>query len=87
MEGGGEGFGAGVLYIDVGQCKGAGDFAEEGGLLVVGLDEGEGDLRGPEFYGEAGESGAGADVGEGGAVVGGALVGGSSLVVDGALWG
>ena len=64
------GFGAGVLYIDIRQCKGAGDFAEEGGLLVVGLDEGEGYLRGPEFDREAGESGAGAQVGEGGGLRG-----------------
>jgi hypothetical protein len=65
VEGCGEGFGAGVLYIDVGQCKGASHFAEESGLLVVGLDEGKGNVRSPEFDGEAGESGAGAYVGEG----------------------
>lgn len=59
----GEGFGALVLYIDVRQCKGASDFAEEGGLLVIGLDQGEGDVRRPELYGEAWESGAGAYVG------------------------
>ena len=35
-----DGFGAGDLYIDVCQCKGPGDFAEEGGLLVVRFDEG-----------------------------------------------
>ena len=57
---GGQGFGACVLYIDVRQCKGAGDFAEEGGFLVVGLDQGEGKVRSPELDGEAGESGAGA---------------------------
>ena len=67
--GSGEGFGTGVLYIDVCQCKRAGDFAEEGGLLVVGLDQGQGDLRGPEFQREAGESSAGADVGDGVAAV------------------
>jgi len=33
-----QGLGAGGLYIDVRQCKGAGDFAEEGGFLVVGFD-------------------------------------------------
>jgi hypothetical protein len=60
----GKGFGAGGLYIDVGQCKGAGDLAEEGGLFEVGLNQSEGDLRGPEFEREAGESGAGADVGD-----------------------
>ena len=60
----GEVFGAGGSYIDVRQCKGAGDFAEEGGLLVVGFDESKGDLWGPEFDGEAGESGAGAEVGD-----------------------
>ena len=58
-----KGFGAGVLYIDVCQCKGAGDFAEKGGLLVVGFDQGQGDVRGPEFDGDAGESSAGAQVG------------------------
>jgi hypothetical protein len=65
VEGARDGFGAGVLYIDVRQCKGAGDFAEEGGFLVVGLDQREGDSRGPEFDGEAGETGAGAYVGYG----------------------
>jgi hypothetical protein len=58
----GKGLGASVLYIDVRQCKGAGDFAEEGGFLVVGFDEGEGDVRGPEFYWNPGEAGAGAQV-------------------------
>ena len=59
-----EGFGARVLYIDVRQCKGAGDFAEEGGLLVIGLDQGEGNLRSPELDGKAREAGAGAQVGQ-----------------------
>src|SRR5260370_33092288 len=59
----GEGFGADVLYIDVRQCKGAGDFAEEGGFLLVGFDQREGDLRSPEFYGDAGEASTGAHVG------------------------
>ena len=63
VEGGGQGFGAGGLYIDVRQCKSAGDFAEEGGLFVVGLDQREREVRGPEFDGKAGESGAGAYVG------------------------
>jgi hypothetical protein len=66
VEGFGERFGTGVLYIDVRQCKGAGDFAEEGGFLVVGFDQGEGDVWGPEFEGEAGESCAGAEVGDAG---------------------
>ena len=65
VEGCGEGFGARVLYIDACQCKSTSHFAEEGGLLVIGLDEGEGNVRRPEFDGEAGESGAGAYVGEG----------------------
>jgi hypothetical protein len=65
-----EGFGADILYIDVGQCKGAGDFAEEGGFFVAGFDEGEGDLRGPEFDGNAGETGARAQVGEAVTVLG-----------------
>lgn len=59
----GDGFSAGVLYIDIRQCKGADDFAEEGGLFLVGLDQGEFDVRGPEFERDAGESGAGAQVG------------------------
>lgn len=44
-------FGAGILYIDVGQCKGARDFAQEGCFFLVGLDQGQGDLRRPQFYG------------------------------------
>jgi hypothetical protein len=67
VEGGrGQGFSAGVLYIDVGQCKGAGYFAQEGGFLLVGFDQGESDVGGPEFYGDAGEAGAGAEVGDSG---------------------
>jgi hypothetical protein len=62
VEGLGDGFGAGVLYIDARQCKGADDFAQEGGFLVIGFDEGEGDVGGPEFYRDAGEAGAGAYV-------------------------
>src|ERR1700740_923053 len=62
-------FGSRGEYIDVRQCKGADDFAEEGGFFVAGLDQGQGDLRGPEFDRDAGESGAGADVGQGQRVV------------------
>jgi hypothetical protein len=64
--GGGEGFGADVLYIDVRQCKGAGEFAEEGGFLLIGFDQGEGDVRGPELDGDAREAGARAEVCEAG---------------------
>ncbi len=58
-----ERFSAVDLYIDICQCEGADDFAEEGGFLVIGFDEGHVDLRGPEFDGDAGEAGAGAEVG------------------------
>jgi len=58
-----ESFCAHVLYIDVRQCNGARQFAEKRGFLVVGLDEGEGDFRGPEFKRDAGESGAGTHIG------------------------
>src|ERR1700686_2662497 len=57
-------FGALILYIDVRQSKGARDFAEEGGFLVVGLDQGEREGRSPELDGKAGESGAGTYVGD-----------------------
>lgn len=59
----GEVFGAGVLYIDVRQCKGAGDFAEEGGFPVVGFDESQRYVRGPEFDGDSWEAGTGTQVG------------------------
>ena len=52
------GLGTCVLYIDVRQCKRAHHFAEEGGFLVVGLDEGEGDVRRPELDRDSGEAGA-----------------------------
>ena len=58
-------FGAGVLYIDVRQCKGASDFAKEGCLLVIGFDQSRRDMRSPEFNRKAGKSGAGAEVGDG----------------------
>jgi hypothetical protein len=77
----GDGLGSSVLYIDVRQCKGAHDFAEEGGFLVVRLDQGEGDLRGPEFDREAGEASAGTEVGYGEAV------GRWLVIVGGNLWG
>jgi hypothetical protein len=59
----GEGFGADGLYIDIRQCKGAGYFAEEGRFLLIGLDKSQGDVRGPEFEGNAGETGSRAEVG------------------------
>ena len=56
VEGGrGKGLGAGVLYIDVRQCKGAGQFAEEGCFLLIRFDQGEGDVGGPDFYGTPGK--------------------------------
>src|SRR5712671_68667 len=61
--GAGEIFGTAVEYIDVRQCKTAGYLAEERGLLMVGFDQGEIDARVPELEGDAGESGAGADIG------------------------
>ena len=54
--------GASVEYIDVRQCKGTCDFAKEGCFLLVGFDQGEVDVGGPDFYGEAGKASAGADV-------------------------
>jgi len=59
----GQGFGADVLYIDVRQCNGAGCFGEEGGFLLAGFDQREGDVGSPEFYGDTGEAGAGTEVG------------------------
>ena len=59
---GGQDFGSVGDYIDVGQCKCAGHFAEEDCFLVIGFDQRQVDVRGPEFQGEGGESGAGADV-------------------------
>ena len=56
--------GALVLYIDVRQSKGTRDFAEEGGFLMVGLDQGEREVRSPELDGNAWESGAGTYVGD-----------------------
>lgn len=61
----GKGLGARALYIDVRQCKGAGDFAEEGGFFLVGLDQGQRNVGRPKFDGDSGEAGAGADVGQG----------------------
>jgi hypothetical protein len=59
---GGEDFGSVGDYIDVGQCKCAGHFAEEGGLLVIRFDQRQVDVRGPDLQRKGGESGAGADV-------------------------
>ena len=46
---GGQDFGSVGDYIDVGQCKSSGHFAEEGGFLVIGFDQRQVDVRGPEF--------------------------------------
>jgi hypothetical protein len=45
-------------YIDVRQCKCPGYFAEKDGFLLIGFDQGEMDVGGPDFDGEGGESGA-----------------------------
>lgn len=58
----GKGFGADVLYIDVRQCKRAGNLAKERRFFLIGLDEGKGDLRRPEFNRKARESGSGTKV-------------------------
>jgi len=49
IEGGRDGFGAIVDYIDVGQCQGAGHFTEEGGFFVVRFDQGQMEIRSPDF--------------------------------------
>ncbi len=59
---GGQGFGSIGDYIDIGQCKCAGHFPEEGGLLVIRFDQRQVDVRGPNLQRESGESGAGTDV-------------------------
>jgi len=71
---GGEDFGSVGNYIDVGQCKRAGHFAEEDGFLVIGFDQRQVDARGPQFQGDGGESGTGADVEDAGSGGGGGAV-------------
>lgn len=58
----GEVFGAPGENIDVGQCKGADDFAKKGDLLLPGLHERNARRREADLDGQAGEAGAGADV-------------------------
>jgi len=79
---GGQDFGSVGDYIDVGQCKCSGHFAEEGCFLVIGFDQRQVDVRGPEFQGKSGESGAGADVED----VGRTVVSGQWSVVSTAFW-
>jgi hypothetical protein len=62
---GGEGFGAGCPDFG-GKGEGADDFAEEGGLFVLGFGEGDAPGGVKELDGEAGEAGSGAKVEEGG---------------------
>jgi hypothetical protein len=59
---GNQGFESIGNYIDVGQCKRARHFAEEGGLLVIRFDQGQVDMGSPELQGNRGKPGAGADV-------------------------
>ncbi|SRR6266849_4139702 len=56
--------GAAGEYIDVRQCKNADDLAQEGGLLLVGFDKCEPEVRRPDLYRQARKAGAGADVDE-----------------------
>ena len=79
---GGQDFGSVGDYIDVGKCKCAGHFAEEGGFLVIGFDQRQVDVLGPEFQGKGGESGAGADVED----VGRTVVSGQGSVASIAFW-
>lgn len=66
LAGGREGFGASGPDFNVGKVKGADDFAEEGGLFVLGFGQGDVGLGVKEGDGEAGEAGSGAQVEEGG---------------------
>ena len=52
-----DGFGASGDYIDVRQCNGANDLAQESGLLMAGLDQGKGDFGRPELDRDAGKAG------------------------------
>jgi len=64
-EGGGgrrEVFGAAGEYIDVRQCKCADGFAQEGYFFVVRFDQGDPRVRRPDFHGQAGEAGTGAEI-------------------------
>ena len=45
-----------------GEVQSADDLAQEGGFLVLGFGEGDGDLGAEEGYGEAWEAGSGAEV-------------------------
>jgi hypothetical protein len=76
---GGEDFGSVGDYIDVGQYKCAGDFAEENGLLVIRFDQRQVDVRGPDLQGKGGETGAGADV-EDARIAGGGRDGGVEVL-------
>jgi len=57
-------FGATGKYIDICQSNGPGDLTQEGGLLVVGLDQGEVEVRGPDLDGQARKASTGTDVDE-----------------------
>ena len=54
--------GSTAKYIDVGQCKSADHFAQEGSFFVVGFNEREADVRRPELHGQSGETRSGANV-------------------------
>lgn len=60
----GERFGADVEDGEAGEVEGASDFAQEGGFFAVALDEGELEAGRPVLDGQAGESGAAAEIEE-----------------------
>ena len=61
-----QGLGAGGDDIDARHLKSADDLAEEGGFFVVGFDHRELDFGRPDFRGQSGEAGAGAEVDDSG---------------------
>jgi hypothetical protein len=59
---GGKILGATGEHIDVRQCKGADDLAQEDYLFLVGFNQCQADVRNPDLYRKAGEAGARAEV-------------------------
>ena len=57
-------FGAASEYIDVRQCKCTDHLAQEGDLLLFGLNQGYRSSGRPDLDGQAGEAGARADIDE-----------------------
>jgi len=63
-------FGTASHYIDVSQCSGAANFAQESGFLLIGFNKSDVKVRSPQLDGKSREAGTRAEVEQAGKICG-----------------